>query len=163
MNGKIPSLSPLQLKSYCFPIVNVRANPNGKATALTSAQQEVGFFPVPGQPNHWNLQLAVKLASADANNPFFYEVEIHALGVVEMSGDVPAEKRETLAVVNGLGILYGACREMLMNVTARSLFGPCSIPSLSFAQVLQEAKEHQIEQQKSRIGEEVKSTAALAG
>jgi Preprotein translocase subunit SecB len=151
MNPKTPTLSPLQLKSHWFSLVNVHANPNGKPTAPTSATQEIGFLPIAGQPNHWNLQLVLKLASADQNNPFFYELEIHAFGVVELSGEVPVEKRESIAVINGLGILYGACREMIMNVTARSIYGPCSIPSLSFAQVLKEAQEAQREEQKSRL------------
>jgi hypothetical protein len=160
VNSKITSHSPLQLKSYCFPVVNVRANPNGKATALTTADQEVGFFPIAGQPNTWNLQLGIKLASSDPNNLFFYEVQIQAVGVVEMSGDFPAERREALAVVNGLGILYGACREMIMNITARSLYGPCSIPSLNFAKVLEEAQQAQLAEQKSKPSESEKGSSA---
>src|SRR5205823_10057215 len=120
-----------------------------QASGKTGAVQEVGFSPVAGQPNHWTLQLALKLHSADPNNPFFYDVEIQAVGVVELCGDVPAEKRELIAAVNGLGILYGACREMVMNITARSIYGPCCLPSLSFGKVLQEAKEDQIAEQKS--------------
>ena len=95
---------------------------------------------MPETPNHWNLQLQLLLHSADQNNPFFYEAEIHAIGVVELVGDFSPEKREEIAAVNGLGILYSACREMLLNVTARSVYGAFTIPSLNFQKVIQEAK-----------------------
>jgi preprotein translocase subunit SecB len=134
------SLSPLQLKSYSFPVVSIRANPNGKPTGVSSVTQQISCLPVPETPNHWNLQLQLLLHSADQNNPFFYEAEIHAIGVVELVGDFSPEKREEIAAVNGLGILYSACREMLLNVTARSVYGAFTIPSLNFQKVIQEAK-----------------------
>lgn len=34
--------------------------------------------------------------------------------------------------VNATSILYGACREMIANFTARSLHGILSLPSISF-------------------------------
>ena len=52
-------------------------------------------------------------------------------------------------------MLYGACREMIVNVTARSVFGPCSIPSVNFAQVIKEAQEQQLAEQKPQIAEKV--------
>jgi preprotein translocase subunit SecB len=134
------SLSPLQLKSHSFAVVSVRANPNGKPTGGTALDQQVFCLPVPETPNHWNLQLKLALRSVDQSNPFCYEFEIVAIGVVELTGDFPPEKREAIAAVNGLGILYSACREMLLNVTARSVYGPFNIPSLNFAKVIEEAK-----------------------
>ena len=140
MSLTLPSLSPLQLKTHSFPVVSIRANPNGQATGACVAEQHVSCVPVPGSPNHWNLQLQLFLHSADPANPFFYESEIVAVGVVEIIGDVPTERREQIAAVNGLSLLYSACREMLLIITARSLFGPFSIPSLNFQKVLQEAQ-----------------------
>jgi preprotein translocase subunit SecB len=137
------TLSPLQLKAHSFPIVSVRANPNGKPTNFSTLDQQVSCLPVPGVPNNWNLQLAMKHTSADPNNPFCYEVEICAVGVVEISEQIAPEKRETIVAVNGLGLLYSACREMLLNVTSRSIFGAFSLPSLNFSKVLQDAKVQQ--------------------
>ncbi len=140
MSLKPTSLSPLQLKTHSFPVVSIRANPGGKATATSAIDQQVACGPVEGVPNHWNLQLQISLHSTDANNPFCYEAEIVAIGVVELIGEVPADKRDAIVAVNGLGLLYSACREMLLNVTARSLYGAFSIPSLNFAKVIQEAQ-----------------------
>lgn len=135
-------MSPLQLKTHSFPLVIVRANENGKTTGICGVNQQVSCVPVPGVPNHWNVQLRLDIHSIDPNNPFCYESEIFAIGVVEVTGDYTPEKREQIAAVNGLGILYSACREMLLNITARSVYGPYSIPSLNFSKVLQEANEN---------------------
>lgn len=140
MSLKPTSLSPLQLKHHAFPVVSVRANPKGKATATSAIDQQVACVPVEGIPNHWNLQLQISLHSTDANNPFCYEAEIVAIGVVELTGEVPAERREAIAAINGLSLLYSACREMLLIITARSIHGAFTIPSLNFQKVLQEAQ-----------------------
>ena len=141
--NKIPSFSPLQFKGHSFPLVYLRANENGKANGEIGMDQDVSFLPIPNEPDHWNLQLRLKFYSANANEPFFYEAEIIAIGVVVIIGEIAPEKRELVASVNGLGILYSACREMLLNMSARSVYGPFSIPSINFTQVLKEAKERQ--------------------
>ena len=147
MNPNIPSCSPLQLKSHHFTVVSIIASPAGSPAGATAVNQSVGFSPVPEQPNHWNLQLQLKMASVDSNAPFLYEIDIHILGVVEVSVEVSEELREQMAVINGLSLLYGACREMIINITARSVYGPCSIPALNFTKVIQEAQEHRKAQQ----------------
>lgn len=155
MSLKSTTLSPLQLKSHAFPVVSIRANPNGKATGKSSLDQRVACVPVPNVPNHWNLQLELNLRSPDSTNLFCYEAEIVAVGVVELIGEVPKEKREAIVAVNGLGLLYSACREILLNVTARSVYGPFTIPSLNFANVIQEAREKfDAGQQKSGLAPE---------
>ncbi len=37
-----------------------------------------------------------------------------------------------LIVVNGASMIYGSIREMISNVTSRSMAGPLLLPSLSF-------------------------------
>jgi preprotein translocase subunit SecB len=151
MNSRIPSLSPVQLKGHCFPIVSIRANMNAKATGTIEAEQQIAFVPIPNVPNHWNLQLQVKYCSANPSDPFYYDVQICAAGTVEIAEEIPPDKRERLAVVNGLSMLYGACREMVLGITARSMYGACSLPSLDFAQVIKEAEEHQLATQKAEL------------
>jgi len=159
MKSGIPSYSPLQLLNHYFTLVNIYSVPNGSPVGKTTVDQHVGFQPVEGQPSQWNLQLQIKMASADANQPFIYQIEVHAYGTVEISGDVPQDNREQIAIINGLSLLYGACREMIINVTARSIYGPISIPSLNFTKVLQEAQQYQLEQQ-AQLAERQKSVSA---
>ena len=44
----------------------------------------------------------------------------------------PTLKIKDLIEVTGASILYGACREMLANLTARGSHGVVSLPSVSF-------------------------------
>lgn len=133
-------ISALQLKQHFFPVVNVRANASGKENANTALDQHVICLPVIGKANHWHLELFLNQRSVDPKKPFLYDFEFHVVGVVEVSDQTPAEKRQAFAAVNGLSLLYGAAREMLLNVTARSVFGPLNLPSLNFTEVLKQAK-----------------------
>lgn len=108
----------------------------GKREGQTTFNREVGFSPIPNKPNEWQLELTIKLASIEKTKPFIYEFEIQVIGVVELVVELPADRREQLAVVNGLSILYGAVREMVINLTGRSPYGALTLPTLSFTDVL---------------------------
>jgi hypothetical protein len=133
-------LSPLQLKHHVFPVVNIRSNPSGTQDGPIHFNQHVVHLGVPEKPNLWQVELHVNQQSADAKRPFCYEVEIHVVGIVELNEAVEKDKREIVAAVNGLSLIYGAAREMVMNITARAPHGPYCLPSLNFAEVLKQAK-----------------------
>ncbi len=133
-------LSPLQLKSHVFPVINLRANPTGTHEGKINLDQHLVCVPVEGQANHWQLEIFLHQKSIDSAKPFFYDFDIHVAGIVEVMGELPSEKREQLVQVNGLGLLYGAAREMVLNLTARSVFGPFCLPSLNFLEALKQAK-----------------------
>lgn len=133
-------LSPLQLKNHFFPVVNVRANESGKMDGHVALNQHVEYVPIDGKPNFWHLELFLNQRSVDSKKPFYYEIELHVVGVVEVSEKITKDKIEPIAAINGLSMLYGAAREMILNVTARSAHGAFSLPSLSFAEVLKQAK-----------------------
>jgi preprotein translocase subunit SecB len=110
----------------------------GKKDGPTTFNREVGISPLPGKPNEWQLELTIKIASTDKTNPYIYDIEIHAIGIVELIVEVPPDDRQKLAVVNGLSILYGAVREMVINLTSRSPYGALMLPTISFTDVLTE-------------------------
>jgi preprotein translocase subunit SecB len=65
-----------------------------------------------------------------------------------VGNSLAVDQREIMALVNGFSILYSAAREMLLNVTARSAYGPVSLPTLSFVNLVQEARKQKAESQK---------------
>ncbi len=136
---KIP-LSPLQLKQHLFTVVNVRTNQHGRQDGPVHLDQHVVHVRTPDEPNRWHLELFLNHRSADAKHPFCYEVELHVIGIVEVHDSIEKGKREVIAAVNGLSLLYGAAREMVLNITARAPHGPFCLPSLNFAEVLKQAK-----------------------
>lgn len=130
------AISPLQLKSHFFPLVHVVSMPGGKGDGPTTFNQDVGWSAIPDKPNEWRLQLGIKLASADKAKPFLYEIDVQAIGHFEVIGTIAEDRKMPIAVVNGLSILFGAIREMVLNITARQAYGPVNLPSVSFIDVL---------------------------
>ncbi len=132
-------VSPLQLKGYDFTRLRVQAVPDGSAKNRPELVPKVRFERVEGQERQWHLLLEVLVRSLDPRQPFHYEIEAAVQGLVEVHDEFPAERRESLAVVNGLGLLYGAVREMVANVTARSVHGILTLPALNFVEVVKQA------------------------
>ena len=144
-----PPLSPLQLKDHKFTNVRLKAIEGGTATAAPSLKTSILFETVPNTPNQWRLVLTLELASADPTKPFLYEADIQIQGTVEVNEGFPPEKKEQLAIVNGLSVLYSALREMLLNITARSANGAVTLPTLSFVKLVNDALKQRAEQAKA--------------
>jgi len=129
-------LSPLQLRHSCFTHISVAANPTGTPSGQVSLDPVVSLQNNPENANQWLLSLRVIMKSTDPQKPFIYEADVAIQGVVEVHESFPAERREQLAAVNGLGLLYSAIREMLLMMTARSGHGPMCLPTLNFVEVV---------------------------
>lgn len=135
-----PPLSPVQLKQHGFTTLLVRAIPGGSLDGAPSLEPAIRFDQTPGNPNEWRLWLMLKLGSDDPARPFAYEVDLQLQALIEVASHLPTEQKEVMALVNGFSVLYSAAREMLLNVTARSAYGPVSLPTLSFVNLVQEAR-----------------------
>ena len=144
---RAPPLSPVQLKQHGFNTLLVRAIPGGSLANLPSLEPVIRFEQTQGNPNEWRLWLILKLGSADPSRPFGYEVEMQIQALIEVSNNFPAGQKETMALVNGFSLLYSAAREMLLNITARSAYGPVSLPTLSFVTLVQEARKQRAQMQ----------------
>ncbi|MGD1084237.1 MAG: protein-export chaperone SecB [Verrucomicrobiota bacterium] len=137
------ALSPLQLQQHFFTHVSVHANVKG--TPKGNLNLEPTFLMQKNAENErqWVLVLRVILKSNDPEAPFLYEADIGIQGLVEIHESFPAERREQVAAVNGLSLLYSAIREIVLNVTARSPNGPVCLPTLNFAEVVAEQEAQQ--------------------
>lgn len=134
-----PPLSPLQLKEHGFTTVRIQAIEGGSHKAEPSLTPTIWFEPAPTNPNQWRLALTLQLGSQDPAKPFAYEADIKLQGLVQVNDAFLQDRKEQLALVNGFSILYSAAREMLLNVTARSVYGAVTLPTLSFVSLVKEA------------------------
>ena len=132
-------LSPLQLKEHGFTTVRIQAIEGGSHKAEPSLTPTIWFEQVPSAPNQWRLVLTLLLRSQDPAKPFAYEAEIKLQGLVQVSDVFLQQRKEQLALVNGFSILYSAAREMLLNITARSVSGAVTLPTISFVSLIKEA------------------------
>lgn len=71
-----------------------------------------------------------------------YVLDVQAVGIVSVADDYPSEKHEQLAFEYGAALVYGAIREMVTNITARSLAGPLTLPTPSFVGALETWKQN---------------------
>lgn len=64
--------------------------------------------------------------------PCPYLIDMKAVGLFEVSEQVPAEEQEKFVYENGASLVYGAIREMVSTVSARSAYGSLMLPTASF-------------------------------
>jgi preprotein translocase subunit SecB len=129
---KQPRNSPLVIVNHQFTVIELNAtsepDPTGELSLITDltlgkdAYNELIRF----------CELTVKFQSLDENKPAPYSGKITVNGVFEISKEYAEHRRNQLIEVTATSILYGACREMVANLTARSTHGLLSLPSVSF-------------------------------
>lgn len=125
--------SPLQLERHFFTKVLVDANPNGKPETPNqlSCQGEVGQSA--GDTKQYQVVLRLKFTSP-SDGEACYIGEIHAVGLFRVVDGWPVEKIPLLVEANGSALLYGAIRELLLNITARGPWPPVTLNSMTFIQ-----------------------------
>lgn len=77
------------------------------------------------------LRVAV-LNEADAVKKAPYTFDIAVQGVFKLAVDFSCDDRHDLVRVNGSAMLYGAIRDMLQQVSGRSVLGTLLLPTLHF-------------------------------
>lgn len=124
--------SPLDLISHRFLVFECRATTGpvtGGALALKTNHTVSDFT---DDPFCKQVTLTVDFSPEDPASPSTYEGTITILGEFRIHETFEEKNREALIRVTATSILYGACREMIANFTARSLHGILSLPSISF-------------------------------
>jgi len=61
-----------------------------------------------------------------------YILEIKAAGLFQVNESIPDDQREQFAYEQGAALVFGAIREMVTTVTARSVHGAITLPTASF-------------------------------
>ncbi len=78
------------------------------------------------------LNLSVRNDSENGGKLPPYTFDIHSQAWFEMKPIFDIEKRESLVRINGASMIVSAMRELLTLLTARSSYGPMTLPSLRF-------------------------------
>lgn len=127
-----PKSSPLEILTHEFTTIELQAadvpDPSGELQLTTDRC----FGVDPEDSLRRFCELTVIFGSIKDEEPAPYSGRITATGVFQISDDYAEHRRDQLIEVTAISILYGACREMLANLTARSTHGLLSLPSVSF-------------------------------
>lgn len=144
-------LSPLQLVQMMFTKTRVETNELSEDINESLAPQfdfdgvKLLVENTVGQQknNTTDFMVALRVAvlnEADAVKKAPYTFDIAVQGVFKLAADFECNDRRDLVRVNGSAMLYGAVRDMLQQITARSILGTLLLPTLHFVPESTESK-----------------------
>lgn len=107
----------------------------------------------PDNQLEWLFRLKIRLD--DKESEFPYDFTIKMAGFFNVSEGCEGNMREQLATINGPSLLYGAAREILATISARSRFVPVFLPPIRFFGM---TRERPLEQKALPASESEKST-----
>jgi len=124
--------SPLRLHGHRFTEVSVKASEQDEPQGEFSLRTLRTLRDHPENPRKFLLILRVELSSSTPDQESPYSANLTIEGEFEVLEGYTAGSPEELVNITGASMLYGACREMLANLTARSTHGMSTLPSVSF-------------------------------
>ena len=133
--------SPLQIEHHEFLDIEVHAAESDEARTSLPLAVNRSFALHNDDPHRWRVELTVRFGGEKHAKPSVYSGLLRVAGYFRVQEKYPAEKVNQLVEVTGASILYGACREMLANLTARGSHGVVSLPSISFVPPKKEVTE----------------------
>lgn len=144
------SPSPLAIERHEFTSIRLEASEATDPTGALQLKTRRSLEKDVEDANHWRLSLTIEFGPNAADAPAPYSGAITIIGSFRIAEGYPQEKHRVLVNVTAASILYGACREMLVNLTARSTHGILSLPSISF--VLPEGPEEYVAAPSQKTG-----------
>ena len=124
--------SPLQLESYAFDKIELVAQENANSQHQNQVGGEASYGAAQDDPRHWHVILQIDLKASEGETPL-YLGQLIAEGVFRVHANWPEDKIDALVTSNGPALLYGAIREMVVNLTGRSKHGPINLKTVRFA------------------------------
>ena len=131
--------TPLRLKNYFFPVVQVVANPKYSETDECG---ELEFMIHPSVKKNeenglYQVSVDITLLPEDDEIQIPYSIHLVAFGFFEVHPEWPEPKK--LLFINGSTILYASAREYLITVSSRGPWGCVTLPMISFNEMYKEA------------------------
>ena len=126
------SASPLQIERHEFLDIEVHASESDETHTSLPLDIDRTCARHADDPFRWRAELTVSFGGEIEGKPSVYSGRLRVVGYFVIHTNYPAEKSVQLIEVTGASSLYGACREMLANLTGRGSQGVVSLPSISF-------------------------------
>jgi preprotein translocase subunit SecB len=124
--------SPLAILGHRFLAFECRATTGSRCDGAIELKTSSEIAVNPDDPLVWQVTLTIDFSPEDPANPSTYDGRVVISGEFRIHETFAEKNREALIRVTATSILYGACREMIANFTARSAHGILSLPSISF-------------------------------
>jgi len=124
--------SPLRMLHHELVSVRIDSVPQQHEECLFNLETERRVSQSTDHDLQFEVELTVSFGPTREDRPTGYTGTVTFSGIFEVAGSCPAEKRDLLVNITGPSILFGACREMVANLTARGKHGMLTLPSVSF-------------------------------
>ena len=123
--------SPLQLEAHHFTRIDISAREGEIDRNDLPMLCETGYAVDEENPRRHRVSLKLMIeARPNTRPPYIGEVEV--VGYFKVLDGWPEDKMMDLVSVNGPSVLYGAIREMIVNLTGRFSHGAVQIPTVRF-------------------------------
>ncbi len=129
--------SPVYLNDYYLTRFNVEfRDPEGDAHQQNDLTLKLEFdydlFSRADSPLSRKLALRVELLElADDGSVAGYRIQCEIVGVFTIAPDVPKDQAGAVAILSGIGLLYGTLRGIVGNVTGNFLGGRVALPAVN--------------------------------
>lgn len=142
MKQKLHSASPLRFVEHHLAFLSLEVARKVDHKGIFSLKTNRKVSVDSAEPCRWNVEMGVEFGPSDPAKATPYSGVVTFTGTFEIAEDYPTEKRENLVAVTGASILYGACREMVANLTARAKYGLLSLPAITLLKPEKELEEN---------------------
>lgn len=126
--------SPLQLEVLQFTRIELAADSGEVDPGDESLSCEVGYAVANDDARRYRVSMKLVLGNRPGTHPA-YKGKVDLFGNFKVVEAWPEEKIMELVSANGPAVLYGAVREMILNLTARFPHGSKQIPTVRFAPI----------------------------
>lgn len=128
--------SPVSLERYYFKQLSVSASEDGDATAPVALLTTLNCGQHQHDPRRFVLDLTLRFFAEQASEKTpTYTGEISVEGFFAIATQSLDRQSQEILVTNGAAILYGAAREIIMNITSRGPWPPLMLNSVSFVKL----------------------------
>jgi preprotein translocase subunit SecB len=131
--------SPLRVEQHVFQEIHLSASEMDEPRGGTGLRTSRTVRKHDTDERRFLLTLTVEIDSSDPEQPAPYAARLVVSGYFEVADTYPLDRAAQLVEITGASILYGACREMLINLTARAPHGQLSLPSVSFIETAEDS------------------------
>ncbi|WP_321368032.1 hypothetical protein [uncultured Desulfuromusa sp.] len=119
----------IELKSYFFPIVDIKANPkhNPEDEIDITLDIDSAVLKPDERYNYYQLLTDIKVSEEDSKNePYLYHVQ--TVGFFSLNDDLPKNELKELLHNRGIESLNSATRELILMITGRGPWGAIGLP-----------------------------------
>ncbi len=123
--------SPLLLERHFFTRIEIVTHLDAHPGSRNALVCKIDIGRDTSQPKRFRVDLGIRLEAAQESKPA-YTGEVCAVGIFKVADNYPAENMESLVNANGPAVLFGAIREMVLNLTARGPWPPVVLETFTF-------------------------------